>query len=203
MAERTSTSSSSRTPLLEDHGIANDVHLDASRALLLVSGSNMSGKSTFMRSLGTAVVLAGAGAPVLARACSLSPLSLAASIASSDSIQSGASRFYAELLRLKQVKESAERGPTLYLLDELLSGTNSHDRKLGASALLKRLLEVGALGVVTTHDLALTEIDDERVVNVHFRDTLKDGELHFDYRLKDGVVAHSNAQALMQEVGLL
>jgi ABC-type transport system involved in cytochrome c biogenesis ATPase subunit len=185
-------------------GVRNDVSLDKTR-LMVISGSNMSGKSTLLRAIGSAVVLALAGGPVLARACALSRVEVAASIALHDSIKSGESRFYAELLRLKQIVDLAHQGPALYLLDELLSGTNSHDRQIGAEALMKRLVESGAVGLVTTHDLALTDIEElgERARNVHFQDELKGGQLVFDYTLKDGVVTRSNARDLMREVGLL
>jgi len=172
----------------------------------VVSGSNMSGKSTFLRSVGTAVVLALAGAPVRAERLSLSPLALGACLRVQDSLRDGASRFFAELLTLQRVVQRCGGAlPVLFLLDEILNGTNSHDRRIGAEALLRGLLARGAVGLVTTHDLALTAIADglaPRARNAHFEDELRDGALHFDYRLRDGVVARSNALALMRAVGL-
>jgi DNA mismatch repair ATPase MutS len=174
--------------------------------LLIVSGSNMSGKSTLLRSLGTSVVLAQAGGTVRARRLRLSPLTLGASIRINDSLQQGSSRFYAEITRLKQLVGLAEDAPPLlFLLDELLAGTNSHDRRVGAAALIRGLLERGALGLLTTHDLALAEIADglgDRAANVHFEDRLEEGRVIFDYRMREGVVSRSNALELMRTVGL-
>ena len=194
-------------PLLADaRCVRNDVTLDARQQLLIVSGSNMSGKSTLMRTVGVNVVLALAGAPARAERLRLSRLNLGAAIHIQDSLQAGASRFYAEITRLRQVFELARAAlPLLFLLDEILSGTNSHDRRIGAAAVIKGLVERGALGLVTTHDLALTKIAEElngRARNVHFQDELKDSVMHFDYRMHEGVVQRSNALELMRAVGL-
>ncbi len=187
--------------------VTNDVTLGSGVDLVVVSGSNMSGKSTFLRAIGSNTVLALAGAPVRARSLRLSCVQVGASIRVQDSLLEGASRFWAEIVRLKAILELARRGgrPLLFLLDELLSGTNSHDRRIGAEGLLRSLLEAGAAGVVTTHDLALADIADAlgpRARNVHFSDVVVDGELRFDYRLREGRVTGSNALALMRAVGL-
>ena len=184
--------------------VRNDVSLDTSTAVLMVSGSNMSGKSTLLRTVGVNAVLAYTGAPVRAEALELSLFSLGASIRVLDSIQSGESRFYSEIRRLHKIMEMTEGGrPVLFLLDEILHGTNSHDRGIGAAALLKGLVERGAVGLVTTHDLALTDFtEDSKAVNVHFEDHLEGDALVFDYRLKPGVVQKSNALALMRALGL-
>lgn len=186
--------------------IRNDVRLDSRRQLLIVSGSNMSGKSTLMRTVGVNVVLALAGAPVCARSLRVSPLNIGASIHILDSLQTGASRFYAEITRLKQIVElTNEKLPLLFLLDEILSGTNSHDRRIGAEAVVRSLVKRGAIGLVTTHDLALTRIADsldERAANVHFEDRLENGKMIFDYRMQPGVVQRSNALELMRAVGI-
>jgi hypothetical protein len=198
-------------PLMpEALSIRNDVQLggpeqDAPR-LWIVSGSNMSGKSTLLRTIGINTVLAWAGAPVRAARLKISPLALGVSIRVLDSLQDGRSRFYAEITRLREIV-ALTRGPrtVLFLLDELLSGTNSHDRQIGAAAIVRALIDRGALGLITTHDLALAHIADTlggRAVNVHFADTLQNGELHFDYRLQPGVVERSNALDLMRSVGL-
>ncbi|HTO51856.1 MAG TPA: DNA mismatch repair protein MutS [Myxococcota bacterium] len=194
-------------PLLSDERcVRNDLSLDRGQALWIVSGSNMSGKSTFLRSVGVSVVMALAGAPVRAQALRLSPLALGAVMRVQDSLRDGASRFYAELLALRRVSEAcAGPLPVLFLLDEILNGTNSHDRRIGAEALLRGLLARGAVGLVTTHDLALTAIADElapRARNAHFEDQLENGVLRFDYRLRDGVIARGNALELMRAVGL-
>jgi hypothetical protein len=195
-------------PLLPANAVRNDAALGGgSPQLLVVSGSNMSGKSTFLRALGVNVVLAHAGAPVRAARFRLSPLAVGASMRIQDSLQDGRSRFFAEITRLKQIVDlsRARAGGVLFLLDEILAGTNSHDRRLGAEALLSGLVDLGAIGAVTTHDLALGEIAAAlapRAANVHFEDRFDAGALAFDYVLRSGVVRTSNALALMRSIGL-
>jgi hypothetical protein len=194
-------------PLMpEAHSTRNNVKLGGETRLWIVSGSNMSGKSTLLRTIGINTVLAWAGAPVRATRLKISPLTLGASIRILDSLQDGRSRFYAEITRLREIVALTNGPrPVLFLLDELLSGTNSHDRQIGASAIVRALIERGAMGLITTHDLALAHIADElpgRAANVHFADTLENGQLHFDYRLQPGVVQRSNALDLMRSVGL-
>jgi len=186
--------------------VRNDLALGAGTSLLIVSGSNMSGKSTLLRAAGLNAVLALAGAPVRARRLRLSALSVAASIRVVDSLADGRSRFLAEITRLRRMMDLA-RGDRalLFLIDELLSGTNSHDRRIGAEAILRGLVNRGAIGLATTHDLALTAISEALsplVKNVHFADVLSGASLVFDYRLHDGVVRRSNALELMRSVGL-
>lgn len=194
-------------PLLpSDRCVRNDLRLSRHPQALIMSGSNMSGKSTMLRTVGCNTILALAGAPVRATRLQLSPMHIAASIRIVDSLQEGQSHFMAEVTRLRQVVEiSRESPPALFLLDEILHGTNSHDRRIGAQAVIKGLVEHGALGIVTTHDLALTEIVPEsagRLDNVHFEDHLEGGVMHFDYSLREGVVEKSNALELMRSVGL-
>ncbi|HLK21791.1 MAG TPA: hypothetical protein VKT81_22735 [Bryobacteraceae bacterium] len=194
-------------PLLpESQAVANDLRIGGGLRLLIVSGSNMSGKSTLLRSVGLNTVLAWAGAPVCAKHLAISPLKLGASIRVQDSLEDGKSRFYAEITRLQAiVKLTSSPGTALFLIDELLSGTNSHDRRIGASAIVRSLIDRGAIGIITTHDLALSHIAEDvpgRALNVHFADTFEDGRLHFDYRLSPGVVERSNALDLMRSVGL-
>lgn len=192
--------------------VGNDVRLGGESTVWIVSGSNMSGKSTLLRAVGVNTVLALAGAPVRARSLRLSPLAVGASIQVRDSLQQGKSRFYAEITRIKAVLELGQqeggdktRPALLFLLDEILHGTNSHDRRIGAEAIVRGLVATGAIGLVTTHDLALTRLAEAlvpRVVNVHFQDTLEDGRMHFDFHLRPGVVEKSNALELMRAVGL-
>lgn len=197
-------------PLLHEGAcIRNDVELSRELQVLVISGSNMSGKSTLLRTVGINAVLALAGAPVRAKHLRLSPLALGASIHIMDSLQEGTSRFYAEITRLRQIVEIGEIGagkiPLLFLLDELLNGTNSHDRRIGAEAVIKGLAARGALGLLTTHDLALAHIAEAlapRALNVHFEDHLENGRMAFDYRLRPGVVQKSNALELMRSIGL-
>jgi DNA mismatch repair ATPase MutS len=191
-------------PLLPDaRCVRNSVALRAPLQLYVVSGSNMSGKSTLLRAVGINAVLALAGAPVRAKRLSISHLSIGASIRTTDSLEEGRSRFMAEILRLKQVHELPR--PALFLLDELLGGTNSHDRAIGAEGLVRSLLAKDAIGLATTHDLSLSRVADDLALaakNVHFEDRLEDGRLVFDYLMRDGVVTRSNALDLMRSVGL-
>jgi DNA mismatch repair ATPase MutS len=204
--------------------VANPISLGAggrARAYV-ISGSNMSGKSTYLRTVGCNVVLALAGAPVRAAALELTPLRIGATLRIQDSLAAGRSRFAAELVRLRAIDELAERGPLLFLLDEIFHGTNSHDRRIGAEALLRSLVERGAIGLLTTHDLALARAAEALqsalpgapipatpgapipAINMHFRDELDAdaGALRFDYCMREGVVDRSNALALMRAIGL-
>jgi hypothetical protein len=192
--------------------VRNSVRLDNSTRVLLVSGSNMSGKSTLLRSVGINVVMAMAGAPVRARALRLTPLAIGTRIRSTDSLQEGRSTFYTEILHIRRVfdlasSDLANKGapPLLFLFDELLEGTNSKDRRIGAESLLRHLLERRAIGIVTTHDLALTDITAALgpvLCNMHFEDQVENGAMRFDYKLRDGVVTKSNALELMRLIGL-
>ncbi len=193
-------------PLLpEGRSVRNDAHLSAAHPFIVISGSNMSGKSTWMRSVGTNLVLAMAGAPVRARKFRATPMMIGASMRTADSLQDGISRFYAEIKRLRQIADLTEkRAPVLFLIDEVLSGTNSHDRRIGAAHIAKMLVRHGAIGMMTTHDLALTEVASEvnpPGANFHFEDQFADGKLLFDYKLRPGVVEKSNALALMRSIG--
>jgi hypothetical protein len=194
-------------PLLpESKCVRNNVSLAKDLQVLIVSGSNMSGKSTLLRTVGINAVLAQAGAPVRARRLRISPLVLGASIHIMDSLQEGTSRFYAEITRLRKIVAHAEGPvPLLFLLDELLHGTNSHDRRIGAEAIISGLVRRGAIGLLTTHDLALAHIAEAlapRVLNVHFEDHLENGHMAFDYHLHPGTVRKSNALELMRSIGL-
>jgi hypothetical protein len=186
--------------------VPNDVELCDGVRLLLVSGSNMSGKSTMLRTIGINAVLAQAGAPVRAEELRLSSLTVGGTLRIQDSLQAGRSRFYAEITRLKQLLDLAKSSPPLlFLLDEILHGTNPHDRRVGAEAVVRSLLACGAFGLVTTHDLALTHLAEQigpAARNTHFADQIDGDQIHFDYRMQPGIVEHSNALALMRAVGL-
>jgi hypothetical protein len=186
--------------------VRNDVEVGDGARVLLVSGSNMSGKSTLLRAVGLNTVLAMAGATVRAERLTLAPLQVGASIRINDSLQEGSSRFYAEITRLKAILDLAGRKPALlFLLDELLQGTNSKDRRIGAEGVLHALAEHGAIGMVSTHDLALTDIGatgGAGLRNMHFQDEIEDGRMTFDFKLREGVVAKSNGIELMRSVGL-
>lgn len=186
--------------------IRNNVQLTDGRQVFLVSGSNMSGKSTLLRTVGINAVLAMAGAPVRAQRLRLTPLHVGASIRVNDSLQEGSSRFYAEITRLRKLFDLASADPPLlFLLDELLQGTNSNDRRIGAEGMVRALLKRRAIGLVSTHDLALAEIGGSlqgHLYNVHFQEDFENGRMRFDYKLRAGVVTKSNGLALMRSIGL-
>lgn len=186
--------------------VRNSVDISGSTRMLLVSGSNMSGKSTLLRTVGVNTVLAMAGAPVRARSLRLTPLQVGASIRVNDSLHEGSSRFYAEITRLREIRGLLDRSlPLLFLLDELLQGTNSKDRLTGAEGVVREFVAAGAIGLVSTHDLALTEISGlppGTLHNVHFQDELSDGQMCFDFTLREGVVTKSNGVELMRAIGL-
>lgn len=194
-------------PLIPDvQCVRNDIEFGDGCPLMMVSGSNMSGKSTLLRSVGINVVLALAGAPVRAKALRVSPFAVGTAMRVHDSLQHGASLFYQVISRIKSVVEcSGNSPPLLFLLDEILQGTNSQDRRVGADGIIRQLIDRGAVGLVTTHDLALTDIVstmEHRARNVHFEDHLVDGRMTFDFQLRPGVVQKSNALELMRMIGL-
>lgn len=186
--------------------VRNDIRIDRQQRLIMISGSNMSGKSTLLRTVGINAVLALCGAPVRARCLRISPFVVGSAMRVNDSLQQGASLFYSVISRIKSVVELAGQSPPLlFLLDEILQGTNSHDRRVGAEGIIRQLVEKNAVGIVTTHDLALTEIVgsfEGHAVNMHFEDHLNDGTMNFDYRIRPGVVQKSNALELMRMIGL-
>ncbi|MFK7989970.1 MAG: hypothetical protein AB8I08_28375 [Sandaracinaceae bacterium] len=193
-------------PLIpSDQRVANDVALPGSGSCMIVTGSNMAGKSTLLRAVGVNIALALAGGPVVATKFRVPRVRLRASMRIADSLQSGASYFQAELMRLRLVVSTAENKPPIFfLLDELLRGTNARARHLGGRAVVQHLLDRSGMGLVATHDVALSELEDERehVRNVHFTDVIEDGVMTFDYRLRDGVVRTSNALRLLAQVGI-
>jgi hypothetical protein len=205
-------------PLLpHDRRVGNDVKVGPPGTVLLVTGSNMAGKSTLLRSIGTNVMLANAGAPVCATRLRLARVRLATSLRTADSLSLGVSGYMAGLLRLKQIVEAARAATTspsghpavLYLLDEVLGGTNSEERRIAVRAIARELLACRAVGALTTHDLALA--DDpalrEAAVRVHFRETVEHGDdgavrMTFDYQLRPGLATSTNALALLRSLGL-
>jgi DNA mismatch repair ATPase MutS len=166
----------------------------------------MSGKSTLMRTVGINTVLAMAGAPVRAQRLQLTPFHVGASILVNDSLQEGSSRFYAEITRLRHICDLAEQHPpVLFLLDELLQGTNSKDRLVGAEAVVRELIGSGAIGIISTHDLALTDMQHSAegpLKNMHLQDEIEGDKMKFDFKLRDGVVTKSNGVELMRLIGL-
>ncbi|MBU1239304.1 hypothetical protein KKF84_07445 [Myxococcota bacterium] len=195
-------------PLLgAEHFVTNSLTFKSPEQLYVISGSNMSGKSTFLRTIGVNMVMAYAGCTVRCSSMSIASFHLASSLKVSDSLMQGVSKFYAEIRRMKTILNlsSDPDHPVFFLMDEIFQGTNSHDRQLGAQALFRELIRRGALGLITTHDLALTTPPDDlknQFVNMHFSDSLLEGKLHFDYRIQEGIVRQSNALELMRSVGL-
>jgi len=192
-------------PLLPDSiCVRNDVSLDASTRFYLISGSNMAGKSTLLRAIGLNAVLAHAGAPVRASSLRLTPLAIGASLALTDSLAEGKSKFLAEVQRLEAILAISKSSPTLFLIDELFSGTNSHDRCIAADAVLRSLLQHQAIGALSTHDLALTALatPQNHGVNLHMASPNPDDPLAFDFRLKPGVNPSSNALAIIRMMGI-
>ena len=194
-------------PLIpRDRCVGNDVALNDSNAFYVIGGSNMAGKSTFLRAIGLNAVLALAGAPVHALAARISPFHICASISIADSLQEGRSKFLAEVERLRETISTAKtRVPVLFLIDEILSGTNSHDRRIAAESVIRELVEEGAVGALSTHDLALTEIADVRELrgtNLHMESEDPDLPLTFDYRVKPGIMHQANALAIVRMMGI-
>ncbi len=184
--------------------VRNDVALDSANRFYLISGSNMAGKSTLLRAIGLNAVLAYAGAPVRATALRLTPLAIGASIALTDSLAEGKSKFLAEVQRLHAILAVSKDIPALFLIDEFLSGTNSHDRCTAAEAVLRLLLQQGAIGALSTHDLALTELatPGNRGLNVHMASPDPDDPLAFDFHLKPGINPSSSALAIIRMIGI-
>lgn len=193
--------------IADSRRVGNDYRLTKNGQIHLVTGSNMSGKSTFLRTIGTNLVLARLGAPVCAQSLTCSLPRLWTSIRIQDSLEQGVSYFYAEVRRLKAILEAIEvdNGPVLYLMDEILRGTNSRERLIACKALVRFLLEHRASGLITTHDLEMLAIARERpdaITNYHFQERVEGDEMFFDYRLKDGELTSTNALRVMQGAGL-
>ena len=173
----------------------------------MITGSNMSGKTTLMRATGLNTVMALAGLPVCASSMKVSRVQVLTSMRVHDSLERGVSYFYAEVQRIKTVLDTAKlhRDRCLFFLDELFMGTNAKERQIASRQLLLMLLDLGAAGAVTTHDLSICELAKERpetIRNVHFRDEVKEGEMTFDYKLREGVVQTTNALEVLRRAGV-
>jgi len=194
-------------PLLHhSERITNDFPVQYGGTVAIITGSNMSGKSTFLRTVGINLVLALAGAPVCALSFRCSPVRIYTSMRINDDLSSRVSTFYAELLRIKKMVEAVRRGENVvFFLDELFRGTNSQDRHDGAVAVLNALSNHKSIGIISTHDLQLCElsrIDDKKYVNYHFREHYKDGSITFDYKLNSGESKTKNAMFLIKMIGI-
>jgi DNA mismatch repair ATPase MutS len=192
-------------PLLaESTCVRNDLQFGDTVRFFIVSGSNMSGKSTFLRAVGLNAVLAYMGATVRCTKLRLSSLTIGAAIRMQDSVVDGRSHFLAEMQRLRRTIEEADHGPLLFLADEIMAGTNSHDRRIASEWVIRALMLRGAIGAISTHDLALTEIAANGLPgrNVCFEDSGEFGSLSFDYQLRQGVLSHSNALNIAHLLGI-
>jgi DNA mismatch repair ATPase MutS len=186
--------------------VNNDFRLTGQGKIALITGSNMAGKSTFLRSLGVNTVLALLGAPVCARTYTVSPVQLMSSMRIADNLAENTSTFYAELKKLKSIIDAVTQKQRIFiLLDEILRGTNSLDRHTGSEALMKQLIAHQAVAVIATHDVELATLEQQYaggVQNYHFDVQVAGEELYFDYRLKDGVCTSLNASLLMKKIGI-
>lgn len=194
-------------PLIpEKNRVTNDFDLEGTAKIGLITGSNMAGKSTFLRSLGVNIVLAQMGAPVCATQVKLSPVQLMSSMRIADNLAENTSTFYAELKKLKTIIEAVNRHePVFILLDEILRGTNSMDRHKGSEALMAQLVKQKAVAVIATHDVELATLENEypaSIENYHFDVQVEGEELYFDYKLKHGVCTSLNASILMKKIGI-
>jgi hypothetical protein len=189
-----------------DVRVSNDFSLNGVPKIGLITGSNMAGKSTFLRSLGVNTILAQAGAPVCATYFELSPVHLISSMRIADNLAENTSTFYAELKKLKAIIEAVNRHePIFILLDEILRGTNSLDRHTGSEALVRQLIREQAIAVIATHDVELAALEQQfpsAIDNYHFDVQVAGEELYFDYRLKQGVCTSLNASILMKKIGI-
>ncbi len=195
-------------PLIKkEQRVNSDFQLGGKGKLALITGSNMAGKSTFLRSLGVNTILANMGAPVCAKELDLSPAQLICSMRIADNLAENTSTFYAELKKLKTIIEAVNRHERVFiLLDEILRGTNSLDRHIGSKALIRQLIKNDAIAVIATHDVELTKLAAEfsdAIDNYHFDVQVATGdELYFDYKLKEGVCTSLNASILMRKIGI-
>lgn len=185
--------------------VGNDLELNSSRRCVIITGSNMSGKSTFLRSLGVNLLLAKAGTVVCAKEFSLRPLDLATSLRLNDSLEDGLSSFYAEVKQLKTILDESIKGlPVFYLIDEVFRGTNNRERLIGSRAFVKQLAKTHAVGLITTHDLELSQLAEENpaIRNHHFKEDIDGDRMSFSYQLAEGPCPTTNALRVMQLAGL-
>ena len=192
-------------PLLpEASRVANDLNI-GQETFYIITGANMAGKSTFLRTLGLALLMANTGLPVCAASMEYKPIPLISSMRTTDSLSRSESYFFAELKRLKQIVQALEGRPYFVILDEILKGTNSKDKAAGSRQFVKRLLNLKAVGVIATHDLSLCELADEmpQVENYFFDVQIREGELFFDYRLQQGICTNMNASYLLRKMGII
>ncbi|MBC9813390.1 hypothetical protein H9Y05_13005 [Crocinitomicaceae bacterium CZZ-1] len=186
--------------------ICNDFTLRREEAFLIITGPNMAGKSTYLRSVGLAIISANAGFPVLAKTCKIPDMQLYSSMRTSDDLTVESSYFHAELTRLRFIMDAIESGKQVFvILDEILKGTNSKDKEIGSAGFLQKLNKIGAKGIIATHDLSLTDLAGQNAAfrNVYFDSTIEGEELYFDYKIRDGVCKNMNASFLLRKMKLV
>ena len=194
-------------PLIEkDKSVTNIIDIKNAASVMLITGSNMAGKSTYLRSVGVNAILCMAGAPVCASSFTMSPIQILSSMRVADNLAENTSTFYAELKKLKTIIEKINNGEEVFvLLDEILRGTNSLDRHTGTDALIRQLIKQKTAAILATHDVELATIETEYPANIfnhHFDAQINGEELYFDYKLKNGVCTNMNASLLMKKIGL-
>jgi DNA mismatch repair ATPase MutS len=186
--------------------ILNDVKYAKNEQFYIITGPNMAGKSTFLRSIGWALISANAGFPIMAKNCSMPRMKLYTSMRNTDDLKEESSYFYAELVRLRFIVDAIESGEKIFvILDEILKGTNSKDKELGSAGLMRKLANLHARGIIATHDLSLCNLANENKAfsNYYFDSTIDKDELHFDYLLRQGTCKNMNASFLLQKMRLV
>jgi len=187
--------------------VDNNLIFNGYGKFVIVTGANMAGKSTFLRTVGVNLVLAMKGVPVCAKEMTFSPIEIFSSMRTNDSLKGNKSYFFSELSRLKKIIDKLEKGDNLFIiLDEILKGTNSLDKKKGSKAFLKKLINYKCKGLIATHDLALGELENEfpdNIKNICFEVITKDKDIEFDYKLYDGITQNLNASFLMKKMGIV
>jgi len=195
-------------PLLKaDKRVCNDLEINGWSKVIIVTGANMAGKSTFLRTVGVNLILGRLGAPVCAEEMTLTPISIYTNMRTTDSLLKDESYFFAELKRIKAVLDRLQNGERIFvILDEMLKGTNSVDKLNGSKELIRKLVEFKSISLIATHDLKLAEMEDEfpqRIFNKCFEIKIENDELVFDYLLSDGVTKTMNATFLMKKMGII
>jgi DNA mismatch repair ATPase MutS len=185
--------------------VYNDLTIDGKFKVVLITGSNMSGKSTLLRTAGINLVLAYAGAPVCAKSFGASIMKIYTCMRIKDNLEESISSFYAELLRIKRIISEADSGERVFFaMDEIFKGTNSQDRHIGAKVLINKLSHTNSIGLVSTHDLELCDLEqkNDKIANYHFQEYYIDGSINFDYKLRIGPSTTRNALHLMRLAGI-
>ena len=192
--------------VLKEKRIVNDVSLKNNENFMIITGPNMAGKSTYLRSLGLANICANAGFPVLADSCEMMKLKLYSSMRTSDDLTVESSYFHAELTRLRFIMDAIEKGENVFIiLDEILKGTNSKDKEIGSAKFLQKLQRLNAKGVIATHDLSLCNLSNDNLAfkNMYFDSTIAGDVLSFDYRIREGICQNMNASFLLKQMKLV